>query len=107
MAGPPGAAGAAGADGTLLDRGSVYVVRSGGNVATVGNAQVSAQCRDRNDIMLGGTCHTDDPFEAPLTGSEYLNDTVPQASLGYRCDAYVRSGTHMLAVTVRCIDVPN
>lgn len=107
--GPAGPAGAAGAPGTVISRSTVYTVHNGGGTLTAaGTYAEQATCADKNDVLLSGSCTTDDVQNAPILAGDFFNDALPNVPAYYQCTFKLNGlgGGHVPLAVARCLAVP-
>lgn len=107
--GAPGVAGPKGADGADADpvtRARVYTVRIPMTTNGAGIKSTEASCQSKHDILLSGSCTTDDPTKLMLGAGDYFNDTVPTAPAYWKCTAtQTDNNAHVLQAIARCLVV--
>lgn len=106
--GPAGPTGPAGAAGTLLTRAQVYTVHGvSPSLTAAGFYAVTATCADKTDILLAGSCTTDDAKNLAITAGDFFNDALPTQPQYYQCSAtHSGTGSHIMQAVARCLALP-
>jgi hypothetical protein len=91
----------------VLTRAKTYSVRVTqvlpSNIGTI--SFVQAPCANTTDLLVGGSCTTQDVGGAPIASSDFYNDGVPGSPATFGCSfkSLVTQPIRTFTATARCL----